>query len=299
MAAERLIEAAGGVLWRTAADGGGAEVCIVHRPKYDDWSLPKGKLDRGEHVLLAAAREVWEETGFTPTVGRPLGEIHYLKDGTPKRVRFWAMRVASGEFNPNDEVDELRWLSPADALSRLSLDRDPSVLETFVADTAPTVPLVIVRHASAGDPAAWNGDDAQRPLDDTGRDQADALAELLHLYGAADVLSADVVRCTQTVQPFADKSSLTVHAEPLLSDAGYTQNPSASAERLLAIAAGGTPMVLCSQGTVIPGLVTELGRSYGFSVPKDPSLRKGDAWVVHLAVDEHRIVAVEHLSPRA
>jgi 8-oxo-dGTP diphosphatase len=299
MASEgRLIEAAGGVLWRPAADGGGAEVCIVHRPKYDDWSVPKGKLDRGEHVLLAAAREVREETGFTATVGRPLGEIRYLKDGAPKRVRFWAMQLASGEFAPNDEVDRLLWLSPTEALTVLSPDRDPSVVEAFAADTSPTVPLVILRHASAGDPAAWGGDDTLRPLDDTGREQADRLAEVLILYGAADVVSADVVRCTETVLPFADKSSLTVHAEPLLSEAGFAQNPAATADRLLEIAASRTPMVLCSQGTVIPALVSELCKAYGFPVPRDPSLRKSDAWVAHLAVGEDRIVALEQLTVR-
>ncbi len=298
MASERLIEAAGGVLWRPTADGGGAEVCIVHRPKYDDWSVPKGKLDRGEHVLLGAAREVWEETGFRATVGRSLGEIRYVKDGAPKRVRFWAMRVAGGEFSPNDEVDQLLWLSPTEALAVLSPDRDRSVVEAFAADTTPTVPLVIVRHASAGDPSAWDGDDALRPLDDTGREQAAVLAEMLPLFGAGEVLSADVLRCTETVRAFAEATSLTVYAEPLLSDAGFAQNASATTQRLLEIAAGRLPTVVCSQGTVIPALVTALCTAYGFPAPKDPSVRKGDAWVAHLAADEDRIVALEPLTPR-
>src|SRR5579885_3571336 len=95
---QRLIEAAGGVLWRPALGGAGVEVALVHRPKYDDWSLPKGKLGGGEHVILAALREVWEETGFMGVVGRSLGEIRYLKEGVPKRVRYWAMRAESGRF---------------------------------------------------------------------------------------------------------------------------------------------------------------------------------------------------------
>src|SRR3954452_5299503 len=107
------IEAAGGVLWRYAADGS-VEIALVHRPKYDDWSIPKGKLKRREHLLLGALREVAEETGVQPLLGRPLGEIRYLKDGLPKRVRYWAMSCADGagsyalESDENDEVDLLR-----------------------------------------------------------------------------------------------------------------------------------------------------------------------------------------------
>src|SRR4051794_31678212 len=111
----RVIEAAGGVLWRPARDGG-VEVCLVHRPKYDDLSVPKGKLSRGEHVLLGAVREVAEETGYTATVGAPLGEIHYLKDGSPKRVRYWAMRAGQGRFVPGSEVDRLEWVTPPTAV---------------------------------------------------------------------------------------------------------------------------------------------------------------------------------------
>src|SRR5438270_14081985 len=109
---QRLIEAAGGVLWRAAIGGPGVEVALVHRPKYDDWSLPKGKLTAGEHPLLGGLREVWEETGHHAVPGRPLGEIRYLKDGDPKRVRYWAMQAESGGFAPGGEVDQLVWPPP-------------------------------------------------------------------------------------------------------------------------------------------------------------------------------------------
>lgn len=292
-----LIEAAGGLLWRPAADGGGAEVAIVHRPHYDDYSVPKGKLDSGEHVLLAAVREVREETGFDGVVGRPLGAIAYKKDGSPKRVRFWAMRVAGGSFAPNDEVDRLLWLSPVEALAVLSADRDPSVVERFAEDTTPTVPLVIVRHASAGDPGAWTGEDRERPLDGRGADQSARLAALLPLYGVTAVMSADVLRCTQTVQPFAESAGLAIQAEPLLSDDGFAQNAVAARQRVLEIAGSGIATVVCSQGTVIPDVVLALCEEYGYPAPADPSLRKGNAWVAHLAIEGHRMVALEALTP--
>jgi 8-oxo-dGTP diphosphatase len=116
-----MIEAAGGVLWRPGHDD--VEVALVHRPKYDDWSIPKGKLKAGEPALDAALREVQEETGHTAEPGRPLGEIRYLKDGAPKRVRYWAMRVTGGRFTASDEVDALLWLTPREARLRVDPER--------------------------------------------------------------------------------------------------------------------------------------------------------------------------------
>jgi phosphohistidine phosphatase SixA/8-oxo-dGTP pyrophosphatase MutT (NUDIX family) len=291
----RVIEAAGGLLWRPAIGGTGIEVCLVHRPKYNDWSLPKGKLGRGEHVLLGAAREVAEETGFSAVVGAPLDEIRYLKDGFPKRVRYWAMRVASGAFRVNAEVDRIKWETPSAALTAVSADRDMPVIARFANDPVVTVPLVVLRHASAGDSAAWPGDDHDRPLDDLGREQAAAYAELLPVLGVTSVMSADVLRCLDTVAPFAEKSALPVQADPLLSEHGYEQHPAAVAARVLSVAAAREPVVLCSQGPVIPDIVRTLCGEFGYPVPDDPSLRKGTAWVFHLAVDEPRIVAMERV----
>jgi phosphohistidine phosphatase SixA/8-oxo-dGTP pyrophosphatase MutT (NUDIX family) len=292
----RLIEAAGGLLWRPAVGGTGIEICVVHRPKYNDWSLPKGKLGRGEHVLVGAVREVAEETGFTATVGVPLGEIRYLKDGLPKRVRYWAMRVASGAFRINAEVDRLDWRAPSAALAAVGADRDMPVIARFSNDPVDTVPLVVLRHASAGDATTWPGDDHDRPLDDLGREQATAFAELLPLLGITSVVSADVVRCLDTVGLFAEKAALPVQADPLLSEHGYEQHPAAVAERVHAVAAAREPVVLCTQGPVIPDIVRTLCDEFGHPLPDDPSLRKGTAWVFHLAVHEPRIVAMERVA---
>jgi 8-oxo-dGTP diphosphatase len=120
------VQAAGGVLVR---DG---RVALVHRPRYEDWSLPKGKLDRGESFEEAALREVEEETGLRAELGEELPSTHYRdsKD-RPKVVRYWRMTPLSGEFEPNDEVDELRWLEPDEAAELLTFDRDREVLEAL------------------------------------------------------------------------------------------------------------------------------------------------------------------------
>jgi 8-oxo-dGTP diphosphatase len=126
------IEAAGGVLWRTAA-ADGRVYAIVHRPKYDDWTLPKGKLDPGETHEQAAVREVEEETGWAADLGDDLGDIDYEHDGRPKGVRYWAMRARSGGFTPTAEVDELRWLPLDAARELLTYERDREVLDRFSA----------------------------------------------------------------------------------------------------------------------------------------------------------------------
>jgi 8-oxo-dGTP pyrophosphatase MutT (NUDIX family) len=130
---KEVVRAAGGVVTRPAPDGG-IEVLVVHRPRYDDWSLPKGKAEPGEHDEDTAVREVEEETGYRCTLGTELPPVHYQdRHGRPKQVRFWHMSVTSEnegkpredpEFVPNDEVDEVRWISPTAAATLLSYDAD-------------------------------------------------------------------------------------------------------------------------------------------------------------------------------
>jgi 8-oxo-dGTP diphosphatase len=124
-----MVEAAGGVVVRQGEEG--TELCVVHRPRYGDWTLPKGKLDPGESFEEAALREVREETGLRCSLGRELGSTRYTDSkGRPKVVRYWLMEVDGGEFEPNDEVDELRWMTPEEAMSAVSYERDREVLAT-------------------------------------------------------------------------------------------------------------------------------------------------------------------------
>jgi 8-oxo-dGTP diphosphatase len=279
---EKVIEAAGGLLWRPALGGVGIEVALVHRPKYDDWSIPKGKLNSGEQPVLGALREVLEETGYQGVPGRPLGEIHYLKDGAPKRVRYWAMRVAGGEFAPNAEVDQMMWLPPREARRHLAPDRDQSVTADVDFAAVATWPCLLVRHGSAGERSTWPGDDRERPLDPLGEEQAEALVPLLMAYGVRRVLSADVMRCLETIGPYAGEARLTVESEPLLSETGYGSQPDLAVERLLDLLRTQVPSVACSQGKTIPGLVTAACAALGGKPPEDASVRKGGLIVLHL-----------------
>ena len=129
----RVVRAAGGVVSRVAATGE-VELLMVHRPKYDDWTFPKGKTERGEHDIDCARREVEEETGYRCSVGAELTSTTYVdRKGRPKEVRYWLMTVEDGDFAPTGEVDELRWVSPEQARWLLTYDRDRDVLDAFLA----------------------------------------------------------------------------------------------------------------------------------------------------------------------
>jgi 8-oxo-dGTP diphosphatase len=131
--ADDEVKAAGGVVWRGSDDA--IEIALVHRPRYDDWSLPKGKLDPGESFEEAALREVEEETGMRCRLGRELGETRYTDHrGRPKIVRYWAMGDCDGQFVPNREVDELRWVPIDDAKQMLSYDFDRDLVDHVAAD---------------------------------------------------------------------------------------------------------------------------------------------------------------------
>src|SRR5271165_372235 len=178
------IRAGGAVVWRPA--GSGVQVALVHRPKYDDWSLPKGKLDPGEHVLLAAVREVAEETALRVTLGRRLPPVRYADTDVPKRVDYWVATVAAvlAAFEPNSEIDDVAWVAASTAATRLSYQRDVETVADFRSGPRETSPLILVRHASAGSKSDWPKNDVSRPLDSRGASEALALADLLRCFGA-------------------------------------------------------------------------------------------------------------------
>ncbi len=286
MASGRTVLAAGGVVWRRQE--GVVEVALVHRPRYDDWSLPKGKACDGESELAAAVREVHEEIGARVAVSRRLATVRYsLSDGGRKKVTYWAMLHLNGDFVPNEEVDDIEWLPPAKARKRVDYDADRGVLRDFAAVPAPDSVLVLVRHAKAGKRSQWRGDDLRRPLDANGVEQSAKLSQLLTYFAPHRVYSADPVRCVQTVEPLAAALDVQVRVEPLFGDESFVTSPGASQTALLSLAKPATVTVVCSQGTTIPALVDRLGPG-----TRSSETRKGAWWV--LTLTDGDVVTADH-----
>jgi 8-oxo-dGTP diphosphatase len=278
------LHAAGGVVWRRS--GSGIEIALVHRPKYDDWTLPKGKLASGEVELQAAVREVGEELGASVAVSRRIGRVRYLAEGVPKTVTYWAMRYAGGEFRPGPEVDAAVWLGPAKARKRLSYDVDRTVVRDFADVPPPESVVILVRHGRAGKRREWQGEDWLRPLDDVGQAQAHRLAALLGCFEPDRVIAAPPLRCVQTVQPLAAAVGVPVEVDPVFADDSYERSRS-NTHNALAALLGKTHecTVICSQGITIPAVVERLGPGV-----RHPDTRKGAAWVLS-AVDGEVVAA--------
>jgi 8-oxo-dGTP diphosphatase len=296
-AAPVLVLAAGAVLWRPEEQSGEPLIAVIHRPRYDDWSLPKGKVDPGETEPVSAVREILEETGQQAHLGRRLCWIKYPIPVGTKVVHYWAARACGGEFEPGSEVDTLLWLPVQAAAKQLTYPHDRKVLGRFAKKPADTQTVLIVRHGTAGRKARYHGDDRKRPLDRKGRAQAKSLVPQLLAFGADVVYAAERTRCVQTVEPLALSLDVPITTEPALTEEAYAKNPEAAHKRVMEIAAlGGTPAI-CSQGKVIPHLIDWWCQRDGVKPDKSRN-RKGSTWVLTLA--QGRLIAADHMpSPLA
>ena len=287
------VRSAGAVAWRPAAHG--IEVLLVHRPKYDDWSLPKGKREPGEHVLLTAVREVLEETSVRPVLGPRLRTAEYLANGRPKQVDYWSALSAHDEAEASNEIDAVSWLPLPLALDRLSYPHDADVIASL--RPRATVPLILVRHVSAGHRDDWAGDDRLRPLDAQGAIDAMLLADLLACFAPrARVISSPALRCTGSVQPYAARFGGSVEAKAVLALPGPAADPhSARTDQTDALrplfrglVAAGQPVVACLHRENLPLALAAAYSVLGVPPPAEPdlSLPKGGFWVLHVASGE-------------
>jgi len=276
--------AAGVVVFRK-----GPEVLVIHRPKYDDWSFPKGKLDRGEPTTVAAVREVDEETGLQVRLGRPLRPQRYQIRGGDKVVHYWVGRAVGGDdvsgYEPNDEVDQVDWLPVAEAATRLTYARDRSTLREALEVRKQTTPLIVLRHAEARSRATWRSDDRLRPLLVAGRKQAVGAAGILAAYDVGRIVTSTSLRCLQTVQPYAADTGLPLEELALLSEEDAAKEKIGELVQALVEALpkrGGT--VICTHRPVLPWVFEAIGS-------RDLRLAKGELAVLH--VRKGKVLAVE------
>lgn len=273
------VRAAGGVPVRRSGSGV-PEVLVVHRPRYDDWSFPKGKADSGESDEQCALREVEEETGMQCRLGKPLLTASYADGrGRPKTVKYWAMEPVSGEFTVNDEVDEALWVDLEGANNLLSYDHDMALVEQLIEEEIRSASVLLVRHGTAGHRKRWAGEDRFRPLDGRGRRQAVQLVEMLSPYPIKRVLTSGFLRCAQSVEPLAMRLGLEIEIAKELEEGAEREDMVRLADNVR-----GELAVMCTHGDV-------LGRYLGPGAP----IKKGSVWV--LTRVEGRLEPCRYLPP--
>jgi len=274
------IVAAGGVVWRRDIDGE-IEVLLVHRPRYDDWSLPKGKLEEGEALISCAYREVLEETGLSIKLGPYIGSVdYYVPDGL-KRVSYWSASLIEDKsaFHVNDEVDQILWLDLESAAVKATRDSDQEILQRFALIPYDSSALIMLRHAKALERDEWQGGDEDRPLQLVGQLQAKRMLSLYQVFGLDEIHTSDAVRCLDTVAQMAKALQLTPVITNAVSEYTYKKSKEKSIEYAKELIKKNKQVVLCSHNPVLPRMMEKLTKKIDFDYP-DNKLLPGEAWVL-------------------
>jgi len=289
-----MIRAAGALLWRETGDLT-VEIALIHRPRYDDWSLPKGKIELGETALQCAYRELLEETGIRATFTRQLGSVEYEESGQQKRVKYWAAHCAlnQSKFIANEEVDQLKWLPVSEALAAVTHESDKSIIQKFSDEEKHTDTLIILRHTKALERGDWDEEDSLRTLDETGFDQAQLLIKHLQPFAIDELYTSDYTRCVQTVTPIAHSRGLSITTVSSLNEESFELDPERAITFANALKQDQKNILICSHNPVIPTML----RGILNTRLKNKDLIKlepGDAWIVHRVRGE--IVGLDYLS---
>ncbi len=287
----RVIPAAGGLVFRRTAKGR-IKVLVVHRPRYDDWTLPKGHREPGETVEQTALREVLEESGLHCRIVAPLTTTRHKVDGDTKEVAWFAMSPLpdSPGFKPNSEVSEARWLSPDKARRRLTYKNDRNLIDDGeLVRLSQTGTIRLIRHAIAGDRASWKGNDQDRPLTKKGHRESLALAELLADLWIDRVVSSPYTRCVATVEPLAKTLGVQTEIDERLGEDPPRSNAADVVRSLV-----GHNAVVSSHGGIIQGILRDLAKD-GLPVRGPLYCSKASIWEIQ--VDGGKFTSATYLPP--
>lgn len=275
------IIAAGAVVWRKNSKGV-TEIAIVHRPKYDDYSLPKGKAEPGESLISTAYREVFEETNLTTQFGPFLGSVEYFSPLGLKRVSYWAAKSIGEEnlFVLNDEVDRLNWIVISKAVDKLTSETDKEILGRFVNTFYDTQPLILLRHAKALARSEWPGDDDDRPLDALGQIQASKLASIYQIFNLRQIHTSDAIRCYDTVIPLSKSLGLKLEVTGKLSESSFKKDKERAFDYLKEVIKSNKSALLCSHNPILPKLLVKVSKKNELT-PDNEKLQPADAWILH------------------
>lgn len=309
---DTAVFAAGAVVWRLVEDK--LRILLIHRTKYRDVTLPKGKVDPGEMLAQTAVREVREETGIKVTLGVPVGVSRYwMRPKRQKVVHYWAAEatdeaIRASSFVPNGEISGVEWVSLKKARSRLSYPVDVEILDNFARlvddGVLHTFPLIALRHAKAVGRDGWEGADAERPLTDRGQRQAAAIVAPLRAFGVRRIVSSDALRCRQTVAPLEKKLGRTARVTAKISQDAWENGTEGIRAVVGRRVRARKAAVLCSHGPVLPGILSELalatGTMHGSYVDSASSLGMAGFSVVHLSATNpgSGIISIETHEPK-
>jgi 8-oxo-dGTP pyrophosphatase MutT (NUDIX family)/phosphohistidine phosphatase SixA len=300
------VTAAGALPWRINKDG--LEVLLIHRPRYDDWSWPKGKIDAGETIPECAVREVQEEIGLSAPLGIPLPPIHYHVASGLKVVHYWAVQVNGARLVPDgNEVDSVMWCAPEKAATLLSNPSDVVPLENLRAAYARgelnTWPLIVVRHAKAKPRSSWSKAEGDRPLAATGIRQAQAVGRLLQAWQPPRVVSSPWLRCVATVVPYSKAAGAKVKLVEALTEHRHARAPKKTAAVIEALFDKERPVAVCTHRPALPTVMAQLAKHTppplrALLPSSEPYLSPGEVVVCHVVQgSKNRIVAVEQFKP--
>ncbi len=303
------VYAAGALPWRTRS--GELEVLLIHRPRYDDWSWPKGKQDRGETMPECAVREVREEIGLEEPLGVPLPATSYRVTAGLKVVHYWAVKVPPGAVVRPDgtEVDSVHWCGVEEAATLLTNPTDVLPLrwlaECHRRGELDTLPLILLRHAKAKPRGSWTKAEGDRTLAASGVRQAAAVARLLAVWRPKRVVTSPWRRCVDTVKPYiaASKGAVKVRLNEKLTEAAHKRKPEKSATIVEKLFDKRTSGLICTHRPVLPTLLKAFAQRCEPGIEselpaEDPYLAPGEMLVFHVAVEgAPQVVAVEQVKP--
>ena len=275
-----VILAAGAIVWRKHKEKF-TEVAIIHRPKYDDWTFPKGKCEIGETLIACAHREVLEETNITTEFGPFLGKVEYASQQGMKQVSYWSAKVIDEKpFTPNSEVDQIKWVAVTKVSEMLSMETDREILDSFIKLKFDTKPFVLLRHAKAVSRDEWQGDDDDRPLEDLGINQSKRLLSTYKVFNLEQIHTSDAIRCYSTVEPIAKGLNLKLEVTGKLSESTYRKDKEKAFDYAKDLLKSDVNAMICSHNPILPKMLNKLTKKSDVEADEE-KLSPADGWVIH------------------
>ena len=287
-----VIRAGGGVIWRRN-DEDQIEIALVHRIKYNDWSLPKGKAENNESIIACAFREIMEETGFSIRFGPCLGTYAYPVGESKKEVTYWSAKFLNEIGAPNpQEVDQIKWVLLDQIDTEVTRDLDREVVRQFRKFDPDSKALILMRHVEALDRHDWSGKDCDRPLNSHGERQAKRVLSNFQPYAVEEIHSSSAVRCYESITPMARALSVDFFFTDSLSEDVYLKDKERPIKYIHRLLVNDYPTLVCSHNPILPRAISSFVDKFGVDV-SDTKLEPADAWIAHHV--DREVIAVDYL----